>query len=33
MLFSVLGATQDFAADEPRVDDFALMVVHRLDER
>jgi len=33
MLFSVLGATQDFAADEPRVDDFSLMVVHRLDQR
>jgi sigma-B regulation protein RsbU (phosphoserine phosphatase) len=30
MLFSVLGATQDFAAGEPRLDDIALMVVHRL---
>lgn len=32
MLFSVLGSVQDFAAAEPRVDDFALMVVHRVDE-
>lgn len=32
MLFSVLGAVQDFAAGEPRVDDIALMVVHRLAE-
>lgn len=31
-LFSVLGSVQDFAAAEPRVDDLALMVVHRLDE-
>jgi len=31
-LFSVLGSVQDFAADAPRVDDLALMVVHRLDE-
>ncbi|HLW78705.1 MAG TPA: PP2C family protein-serine/threonine phosphatase, partial [Terriglobia bacterium] len=29
MLFSLLGATQDFAAGEPRADDFALMVVRR----
>jgi serine phosphatase RsbU (regulator of sigma subunit) len=28
VLFSVLGATQDFAASEPRIDDLALMVVH-----
>ena len=28
-LFSVLGAVQDFAAGAPRVDDLALMVVHR----
>lgn len=32
MLFSVLGAVQDFAAGEPRVDDVALLVVHRLAE-
>jgi serine phosphatase RsbU (regulator of sigma subunit) len=31
MLFSVLGSVQDFAAAEPRLDDLALMVVHRLD--
>ena len=31
MLFSVLGSVQDFAAAEPRVDDLALLVVHRLD--
>ena len=31
-LFSVLGSVQDFAAAEPRVDDLALMVVHRVDE-
>jgi len=30
-LFSVLGSVQDFAAAEPRVDDLALMVVHRVD--
>jgi sigma-B regulation protein RsbU (phosphoserine phosphatase) len=30
VLFSVLGATQDFAAGEARTDDLALMVVHRL---
>ena len=29
MLFSLLGATQDFAGDEPRADDLALMVVYR----
>jgi len=29
MLFSVLGAAQDFAAGEPRQDDLSLMVVHR----
>jgi serine phosphatase RsbU (regulator of sigma subunit) len=29
MLFSVLGATQDFAAGKARVDDLALMVAHR----
>jgi serine phosphatase RsbU (regulator of sigma subunit) len=29
MLFSVLGATQDFAAGKARTDDLALMVVHR----
>jgi len=32
MLFSVLGSVQDFASAEPRVDDLALMVVHRVDE-
>jgi len=32
MLFSLLGAMQDYAADEPRVDDLAMMVVHRLDQ-
>ncbi len=30
ILFSVLGATQDFAATQPRADDVALLVVHRL---
>ena len=30
ILFSVLGATQDFAAAQPRADDIALLVVHRL---
>ena len=29
ILFSVLGATQDFAATQPRADDVALLVVHR----
>ena len=29
ILFSVLGATQDFAAAQPRADDVALLVVHR----
>lgn len=29
ILFSVLGATQDFAAAQPRHDDIALLVVHR----
>lgn len=29
MLFSILGATQDFAATQPRADDVALLVVHR----
>lgn len=29
ILFSVLGATQDFAAAQPRADDIALLVVHR----
>jgi len=29
VLFSVLGATQDFAAGKARMDDFALMVAHR----
>jgi len=29
VLFSVLGAAQDFAAGEARMDDLALMVVHR----
>jgi sigma-B regulation protein RsbU (phosphoserine phosphatase) len=33
VLFSVLGATQDFAASEPRIDDLALMVVHHLGGR
>jgi serine phosphatase RsbU (regulator of sigma subunit) len=32
LLFSVLGAVQDFAAGEPPADDLSLMVVHRLDE-
>lgn len=30
ILFSVLGATQDFAAAQPRADDIALLVIHRL---
>jgi serine phosphatase RsbU (regulator of sigma subunit) len=30
LLFSVLGAAQDFAAGKARTDDLALMVVHRL---
>lgn len=30
ILFSILGATQDFAAAQPRADDIALLVVHRL---
>lgn len=29
ILFSVLGATQDFADTQPRADDIALLVVHR----
>jgi serine phosphatase RsbU (regulator of sigma subunit) len=29
ILFSVLGATQDFAATQPRADDVALLIVHR----
>jgi sigma-B regulation protein RsbU (phosphoserine phosphatase) len=29
ILFSILGATQDFAAAQPRADDVALLVVHR----
>ncbi|HLK35078.1 MAG TPA: SpoIIE family protein phosphatase [Terriglobales bacterium] len=29
ILFSVLGATQDFAGTQPRTDDVALIVVHR----
>jgi serine phosphatase RsbU (regulator of sigma subunit) len=29
ILFSVLGATQDFAATQPRADDVALLVLHR----
>ncbi len=29
ILFSALGATQDFAATQPRADDVALLVVHR----
>ena len=29
ILFSVLGATQDFAATQPRADDVTLLVVHR----
>lgn len=29
ILFSVLGATQDFAAAQPRADDVALLVLHR----
>lgn len=29
ILFSVLGATQDFAAAQPRLDDISLLVVHR----
>jgi serine phosphatase RsbU (regulator of sigma subunit) len=33
VLFSVLGAAQDFAASEPRTDDVALMVVHHLGGR
>lgn len=31
MLFSVLGAVQDFAGSHPREDDFALMIVRRLE--
>jgi phosphoserine phosphatase RsbU/P len=32
ILFSVLGAAQDFAASQPCADDLALMVVHRVHE-
>lgn len=32
MLFSLLGAAQDFSGSRPREDDFALMVVRRLGE-
>ncbi len=32
VLFSMLGAVQDFAGSHPRDDDFTLMVVRRLDE-
>ncbi len=32
LLFSLLGAVQDFAGSHPRDDDFTLMVVRRLDE-
>lgn len=32
LLFSILGAVQDFAGGRPREDDFALLVARRLDE-